>query len=196
MYHFLFVAALALSTRLCSALALPTFPSQIQTATFDDLNATLNIPALYQGLEWSFDLNRSSTNIVPNTAPHVATYSIASQLEGKTATIATTTQTKYFDLISFYFGCSQWPVGVAEGCTIAVTGYDVNGNMVGEAPFVFAVTIAQERSGRVPMYKAVLPDSFRGLVNATVLIANSETLAVITTLSLDSVEHVNYSWCA
>lgn len=160
---------------------------------FDDLDPTLSIPALYQGLEWSFDLNRSSTNIVPNTAPHVATYSIASQLEGKTATIATTSQTKYFDLISFYFACSQWPVGVAKGCTIAATGYDLNGDMVGEASFVYAVTIAQEATARVPMYKAVLPDSFRGLVNATVLVANSETLAVVTTLSIDSVEHVNYS---
>ena len=49
-------------------------------------------------------------------------------------TISTGPGVKSFDLSSFYFGCvidlQNSQVTTSEGCTIAVTGYHVNGKQV------------------------------------------------------------------
>jgi len=99
---------------------------------------------------------------------------------------------RFFTLSSFYFGCGadlqEGYVVPTASCDIAVTGYDVNGNMVGEASYSFAPGELFE----VPMVKAVLPETFMGLKSFTIGISGGEFTPALTTLQIDNVTHTNY----
>jgi len=79
-------------------------------------------------------------------------------------------------------------VVATASCDIAVTGYDIHGNMVGEAAFSFVPGQLFE----VPMVKAVLPSTFTGLQSFTIGISGGEFTPALTTLQTDNVAHTNY----
>ena len=95
-----------------------------------------------------------------------------------------------FDLQSFYFGLGTdtgTTEGLAQGGTIAVTGFDVNGNQV---PTV-SLSYAPQGSQNQPLKLAVLPDSYRNLANVSIGVATSSPVTERTYIALDDVQHVN-----
>lgn len=154
-----------------------------------------------------FQLGVASTNLglpvsvsplMRASPPNQATVSLRNDLQtGETSLSPSATafkdgNIKYFDLKSFFFGCTGQLVAnaadVAMGCSIAVTAYDIDGKMVGGAPFNFAPTSLTN----APMAKAVLPSQFVRLVNYTVGIATGTLTPALTVLGIDNVTHVNY----
>lgn len=135
---------------------------------------------------------------MPPSSPNVAAVELLSSVASgdlslsPSATAKVAPGTKAFDLLQFYFACNiaqgVSEVAVEEGCTIAVTGYNTKGVMVGEAPFSFA---PPELEGS-PFVKAILPPTFVDLVNVTFGVANAAVATSLTVIGLDNITHVNY----
>lgn len=100
--------------------------------------------------------------------------------------------TKAFNLEQFYFACNiaqgASEVAVAEGCSIAVTGYNTLGQMVGEAAFAYTPANIEGP----PFVKAILPPTFVDLVNVTFGIADAAVATPLTVLALDNITHLNF----
>ena len=97
-----------------------------------------------------------------------------------------------FDLKEFYFGLGTdtgSTIGLAQGGTIAVTGFDVNGNQV---PTV-SLSYAPKGTTQQPLKLATFPDSYKNLQNVTIGVATSEPLTERTYIGLDDVKHINYT---
>jgi hypothetical protein len=82
-------------------------------------------------------------------------------------TIAAGPDIRAFDLHSFYLACNTITenslLGVAESCTIAVTGYYVDGMQAPEVTFAFADTEGESNV----MVLAELPGTYVGLINVS-----------------------------
>lgn len=108
-------------------------------------------------------------------------------------TITTGSGVKSFDLRSFYFACGDATantlVGVAESCTLAVTGYYAKGGQAPEATFAFANTNAPNNA----MVLAELPLTYVGLKNVTIGVANGAVTTATTIIAVDDLVHCNYS---
>ncbi|KAI4187016.1 MAG: hypothetical protein L6R41_003094 [Letrouitia leprolyta] len=99
---------------------------------------------------------------------------------------------KSFNLQSFYSGLGTdtgSTAGLAQGGTIAVTDFDVNGKQV---PTV-SLSYAPVGTLNQPLKYAVLPDSYKNLVNVSIGVATSAPITERTYIALDDVKHVNNS---
>ena len=101
---------------------------------------------------------------------------------------------KSFDFVSFYFGCRELVVSpqvpsIPLGCTIAVTGFDINGKQIPEASYSYSPS----NSLGSPMALVGLPITFRNMKNVTIGVATSSLDTTTTILVLDDVVHCNYS---
>lgn len=97
---------------------------------------------------------------------------------------------KSFALKSFYFGLGTdtgSTAGLAQGGTVAVTGFDVNGNQV---PTV-SLSYAPEAALNQPLKLATLPSTYTNLANVSIGVATSEPITERTYIALDDVVHVN-----
>ena len=94
--------------------------------------------------------------------------------------------------MSFYFGLGTdtgTTEGLAQGGTVAVSGFDVNGNQVPTVSLSYAPVGSQHQ----PLKFAELPPSYKNLQNVSIGVATSEPLTERTYIALDDVKHVNYS---
>jgi hypothetical protein len=160
-------------------------------------------PGIYDGINYSqFGLTSRGSlgGLLPASAPNVITVSLPKNVFNGNADLNPTstatvsgTGTKFFSLLEFYFGCigttTETVIDVAAGCDVAVMGYNIEGEMVGEAAFNFAPSALE---GAV-MARAVLPPSFVGLVNVTFGLSSAALGVSATALNLDNVTHINYS---
>ena len=99
---------------------------------------------------------------------------------------------KSFDLTSFYFGLGTdtgSTEGLAQGGTVSVTGFDVNGNQI---PTV-SLSYAPEGIQNQPLKLATFPDTYKNLQNVSLGVATSEPLTERTYIALDDIAHTNYS---
>ena len=97
-----------------------------------------------------------------------------------------------FDLQSFWFGLGTdtgTTEGLAQGGTVSVTGFDVNGKEVPTVSLSYAPKGAQNQ----PLIFAELPDSYKNLANVSIGVATSEPVTERTYIALDDVKHVNNS---
>lgn len=138
-------------------------------------------------------LNGLKTASPPNAAVLSVRSDVTSgDILNPSATATKSNAIRYFSLISFFFGCVEASAeGLATttvGCDISVTGYDVYGNMVGEASFNFAPSALVQ----APMAKADLPSSFVDIVSFTLGISTSTVEPALTALLFDNVTHINY----
>ena len=107
--------------------------------------------------------------------------------------IAICSSVRSFDLQFFYFACKDATVtdaiGLAESCTMAVSGFDVDGSQAPVQTYAFANTNPPNDS----MALAALPPRHRGLRNVTFGIANVATETSTTVLAVVDVKHCTYS---
>ena len=79
--------------------------------------------------------------------------------------------------------------GLAQGGTLSVTGFDVNGNQIPTVSLSYAPEGAQNQ----PLKFATFPDTYKNLQNVSIGVADSEPIAERTYIALDDVVHTNYS---
>ena len=99
---------------------------------------------------------------------------------------------KSFDLTSLYFGLGTdtgTTEGLAQGGTLAVTGFDVNGKQIPTVSLAYAPQGKQNQ----PLKFAKFPNSYKNLQNVSIGVAVSEPLTERTYIALDDVAHTNYS---
>ena len=99
---------------------------------------------------------------------------------------------KSFDLKEFYFGLGTdtgSTEGLAQGGTIAVTGFDVNGKQVPTVSLSYSPPGTQNQ----PLKLAVLPSSYKNLQNVSIGVATSAPISERTYIAFDDVKHINYS---
>ena len=97
-----------------------------------------------------------------------------------------------FDLQSLYFGLGTdtgTTEGLAQGGTVSVTGFDVNGNQIPTVSLSYAPKGAQNQ----PLTFATFPSSYTNLQNVSIGVATSEPLTERTYIALDDVKHVNHA---
>ncbi|KAK3617244.1 hypothetical protein LTR56_025427 [Elasticomyces elasticus] len=109
-------------------------------------------------------------------------------------TISAAPGTKAFDLSSFYFGCflndHTAAAVVSQGCTVAVTGFYLNGAQAPEVTFAFAPTSPTAAN----QVLATLPITYSGLKNVTFGVAGASVLAAGAGINVDNLCHCNYVW--
>ncbi|KAG7004938.1 hypothetical protein G7Y79_00022g051590 [Physcia stellaris] len=178
------------------------------TDTFDDLKTSVVAPqlfpvGLYHGIKYGGVVVlrpiEGAASVVPHSKPQQAgAAGPIDLLQLGQLTLNTYAQlvrgpgVKSFDLQSFYFGLGTdtgTTEGLAQGGTLAVTGFDVKGNQV---PTV-SLSYAPKGSQNQPLKLAVLPSSYRNLANVSIGVATSSPLTERTYIALDDVKHVNYS---
>ena len=95
-----------------------------------------------------------------------------------------------FDLLEFSYGCASLGGDSATGCALAVTGTYANGKgQVPAASFTFFVN-QRNRSG---MFRARLPDWFKGLSQVVIGVGEGEFGTGPTIQVLDNILYqVNY----
>ncbi|KAK5710691.1 hypothetical protein LTR15_012847 [Elasticomyces elasticus] len=107
-------------------------------------------------------------------------------------TISAAPGTKAFDLSSFYFGCflndHTAAAVVSQGCTLAVTGFYLNGAQAPEVTFAFAPTSPTAAN----QVLATLPITYSGLKNVTFGVAGASVLAAGAGINVDNLRHCNY----
>ena len=99
---------------------------------------------------------------------------------------------KSFDLQSFYFGLGTdtgTTEGLAQGGTIAVTGFDINDKQVPTVSLSYAPQGAQNQ----PLKLATFPNTYKNLKNVSIGVATSEPVTERTYIALDNVKHINNS---
>ncbi|KAK5717598.1 hypothetical protein LTR17_015951 [Elasticomyces elasticus] len=100
--------------------------------------------------------------------------------------------TKAFDFSSFYFGCflndHTAAAVVSQGCTVAVTGFYLNGAQAPEVTFAFAPTSPTAAN----QVLATLPITYSGLKNVTFGVAGASVLAAGAGINVDNLRHCNY----
>ena len=99
---------------------------------------------------------------------------------------------KSFDLKSFYFGLGTdtgTTEGLAQGGTIAVTGFDIEGKQVPTVSLSYAPPGTQNQ----PLKLAKLPDTYKNLANVSIGVATSSPISERTYIALDDVVHINYT---
>jgi hypothetical protein len=136
--------------------------------------------------------------ITPQSPKNVASTSITSVTANENkglfpyGTISTASGTKSFDFSQFYFACvgssGQAAAGIAVSCTISVSGYKKDGSQVPQMSETFAPL---SLTGPNPMRLAVVPSSYRSLINVTLALSGVD--AATTTLYIDDVQHCNYT---
>lgn len=178
-----------------------TDPSQ-----FDNVTATPALAITPAGFQNNINYTRFSVAVVgplnglkTPSPPNAAVLSVRNDLTtpnsnalNPTATATKSPAIKYFSLLSFFFGCveasAESTANTAVGCDISVTGYNVEGNMVGEASFNYAPGALVQAA----MAKAELPTGFAQVVSFTLGISTSTVGPAATALLFDNVTHVNY----
>ena len=140
-----------------------------------------------------------AASVIPHSPPHHAgAAGPIDLLQLGTVTLNTYAQlvrgpgVKSFDLKSFYFGLGTdtgTTEGLAQGGTIAVTGFDVTGKQVPTVSLSYAPIGSQNQ----PLKFATLPDTYKNLANVSIGVATSEPVTERTYIALDDVVHVNYS---
>ena len=80
-------------------------------------------------------------------------------------------------------------MGLAQGGTIAVTGFNVDGNQVPTVSLSYAPVGALNQ----PLKLATLPDAYKNLQNVSIGVATSSPITERTYIALDDVKHTNYS---
>ncbi|KAI4210457.1 MAG: hypothetical protein LQ351_006683 [Letrouitia transgressa] len=175
---------------------------------FDDLQTSVVTPqlfpvGLYHGIKYGGVVVlrpiEGAASVVPHSKPQqIGAAGPIDLLQLGTITLNTYAQlvrgpgVKSFDLQSFYFGLGTdtgSTAGLAQGGTIAVTGFDVNGNQIPTVSLSYAPigTLNQ------PLKYATFPDSYKNLANVSIGVATSEPITERTYIALDNVRHVNYS---
>ncbi|KAL8799660.1 MAG: hypothetical protein Q9182_005730 [Xanthomendoza sp. 2 TL-2023] len=97
-----------------------------------------------------------------------------------------------FDLKSLYYGLGTdtgTTEGLAQGGTLSVVGFDVNGN---EVP-TQSLSYAPKGSQNQPLVFATFPDSYKNLQNVSIGVATSSPVTERTYIALDDVVHINHS---
>lgn len=138
-------------------------------------------------------LNGLKTASPPNAAVLTARDDLTQgTIINPTATATKSAAIKYFSLLSFFFGCVEADAtglaNTAIGCDISVTGYNIYGEMVGEASFNYAPSAVMQ----APMARADLPSTFVEVVSFTLGISTSTVTPALTALLFDNVTHINY----
>ncbi|KAL8828567.1 MAG: hypothetical protein Q9170_006546 [Blastenia crenularia] len=191
--YFTTLCLCGLASNVVAVVKRTTVKSSIVEAKYDDANLAV-LPevapvGVYQGLAysaWSFlNLASPTSGSAPHSPPNaIATTLVAGQALGGTPTLTvayTGTISIAFDLLSFFFGCltptGQGAVQVAEQCTILVAGFDASNKEVATATYTF--TPPATNLVKPPMIQAVLPSSFKGLHNATLIQSSPATQVLV-----------------
>ncbi|KAL9048644.1 MAG: hypothetical protein Q9162_007622 [Coniocarpon cinnabarinum] len=99
--------------------------------------------------------------------------------------ISPASDSQTFDLTSFYYGCTLFGSTSGSGCAIAVTGHYPDGSLIPAASFNFFRGPAVGTF----MFKAQLPESFRGISQALIGTAVGEDGTGPTVVVLDDIEY-------
>ncbi|KAL8747290.1 MAG: hypothetical protein Q9190_000796 [Brigantiaea leucoxantha] len=211
MYGFMKLLPLTLSAL---AAAVPTQlekradTSYDDTVRFDDLKTSVVAPqlfpvGLYHGIQYGgvvvLEPVQGLASVVPHSPPHQAgAAGPIDLLQLGTITLNTYAQlktgpgVKSFDLQSFYFGLGTdtgTTAGLAQGGTLAVTGFNTQGQQVPTVSLAYAPIGSLNQ----PLKFATFPDSYKNLVNVSIGVAVSEPLTERTYIALDNVKHINHS---
>ncbi|KAL8821130.1 MAG: hypothetical protein Q9223_000785 [Gallowayella weberi] len=99
---------------------------------------------------------------------------------------------KSFDPKSFYYGLGT-DTGtieeIAQGGTLCIVGFDVNGKVVPTE----SLSYAPQGSQNQPLVLATFPDSYKNLLNVSIGVATSSPVTERTYIALDNVVHINHS---
>ncbi|KAL9093806.1 MAG: hypothetical protein Q9159_000108 [Coniocarpon cinnabarinum] len=99
--------------------------------------------------------------------------------------ISPASDSQTFDLTSFYYGCTLFGSTSGSGCAIAVTGHHPDGSLIPASSFNFFRGPAVGTF----MFKAQLPESFRGISQALIGTAVGEDGTGPTVVVLDDIEY-------
>ncbi|KAL8822158.1 MAG: hypothetical protein Q9191_007098 [Dirinaria sp. TL-2023a] len=174
-------------------IALPNYgPSSgfTEEIDFDERTVIPAVPALTpvgneKGLNFNAWVLNEATN-VSAVLPHTPDIEIAtgpvSQSTNGTPTITPVSPYKFFDLISFWFGCQgatvESTVDVAVRCTIFVAGF-VGTQEIDAATFSFPpASSSPPPLERAPMTLAQLPSTFKRLTKVTIIQSDPNTQAL------------------
>ncbi|KAF2717646.1 hypothetical protein K431DRAFT_232645, partial [Polychaeton citri CBS 116435] len=158
----------------------------------------------YNGLTyqaWGITNNSAATTpITPHSSPNVVSANIRIDLQqlGTVAlfpfgNLVAGPDIKSFNLYSVYFACAenlqQGAVGLAVGCTISITGFDIHDKQVPTVTISFAPTVSLQAQ----MKLAAFPQSYVNLKNVTFGIADGGLagIAALGVLSIDDLVHCN-----
>ncbi|KAI4203206.1 MAG: hypothetical protein LQ350_002082 [Teloschistes chrysophthalmus] len=145
----------------------------------------VNVVGVYRGLFYNawdvVNLASPLSGLAPHTEPNgIATSTVTAQalMGSPTLTVDFPGSTSlFFDLLSFYFGCvlptGQGEVQAAQQCSILFAGFDAFNKQKAVATFTFTPTVTNLL--QPPMIQAILPSSFVGLHNITLIQANPVT---------------------
>ncbi|KAK4503919.1 hypothetical protein PRZ48_004834 [Zasmidium cellare] len=162
----MFIKALLTTSALASLASAAVFPqprAEFIDANYDDITVVPAVPAAntlttYRGLNYTgFATNQAGVGgalQITGVAPHTKPNNIVSGIQqtsttGQNAGFSIATGSKYFDLKSFYYGCSvntlEGAEGLAQQCTINVRGYRQlnDANPVASAQFSFNPKVTQ-----------------------------------------------------
>ncbi|KAL8685632.1 MAG: hypothetical protein Q9218_007641 [Villophora microphyllina] len=167
--------------------------SMLVDATFDNHTASAvpeaNFVNVYKGLFYNawdpINLESPTSGSAPHTIPNgIATTTVTSQATRGTPTLTVDyagSKTLFFDFFSFYFGCvipaAQGVAQEAEQCSILVAGFDSNNKEIAVATFTFEPLATN--LVKAPMIQAVLPTSFVGLHNVTIVQSSPATQVLL-----------------
>ncbi|CAF9921133.1 MAG: hypothetical protein HETSPECPRED_004445 [Heterodermia speciosa] len=175
---------------------------------FDDLKTSVVTPqlfpvGLYHGIQYGgvvvLEPIQGAASVVPHSPPHHAgAAGPIDLLQLGTITLNTYAQlvrgpgVKSFDLQSLYFGLGTdtgSTEGLAQGGTLAVTGFDINDKQIPTVSLSYAPVGSQNQ----PLKFATFPDTYKNLKNASIGVATSEPVTERTYIALDNVKHINHS---
>lgn len=144
---------------------------------------------VYNGINYkAFDLinlqSPTSGSGVHSNPNGIATTLVTSQATRGTPTLTVDypgSKSLYFDFLSFYFGCvtptGQGAAQLAVGCSVLVAAFDAANKEKASAIFTF--TPPATNLVKPPMIQAVLPSTFVGLHNATVVQSSPTTQVLL-----------------
>ncbi|KAI4086943.1 MAG: hypothetical protein L6R37_008372 [Teloschistes peruensis] len=148
-----------------------------------------NAVNVYRGLFYNawdlINLESPVSGLAPHTEPNaIATSLVVAQAMNGTPTFTVDfpgSTSLFFDLFSFYFGCvlptAQGVVQAAQQCSIIVAGFDTFNKERAVATFTF--TPPTTNLLNPPMIQAILPSSFVGLHNVSLIQSNSITQVLL-----------------
>ncbi|KAL8635080.1 MAG: hypothetical protein Q9228_007393, partial [Teloschistes exilis] len=148
-----------------------------------------NAMNVYRGLFYNawdlINLESPVSGLAPHTEPNaIATSLVVAQAMNGTPTFTVDfpgSTSLFFDLFSFYFGCvlptAQGVVQAAQQCSILVAGFDAFNKERAVATFTF--TPPTTNLLKPPMIQAILPSSFVGLHNVSLIQSNSITQVLL-----------------
>ncbi|KAF2170255.1 hypothetical protein M409DRAFT_19858 [Zasmidium cellare ATCC 36951] len=195
---------------LVSATTPPKPKFEVIDANYDDIFVFPALPALnnldtYEGLTYTdFDVNQVGVDgeaQLTGIRPHTTSNNIVSGIQALSKTdinpgfSTNGTDTKYFDLKYFYFGCAVNTLagaeGVAQQCTINVRGYRKlhDANPVASAQFSFNPNIVDVL---VDPKIATFDKSFSAIQRVEIVQIESTTGEALNVIVLDDVAYNLY----